>query len=129
EGGDNVGLLLPGVDQPLRQTYLDELKALARQLGITDRVAFSISRDDLPDAYAGSDLVLQLSTKPEAFGRTALEALAMHRPVLGFAHGGVGDLLRELYPAGAVATGDESALLATAHRLLREAPAVPVFSG
>ena len=129
EAGDDVGLLLAGVDQPLRQAYLDELKSLARQLGIGDRVAFSMTRDDLRDAYAGSDLVLQLSTQPEAFGRTALEALAMRRPLVGFAHGGVGDLLTALYPAGAVPAGDETALLSTASRLLHDAPAVPGFDG
>ena len=129
EAGDNVGLLLAGVDQPSRQTYLAELKALSRQLGVSDRVVFSVSRDDLPACYAASDLVLQLSTKPEAFGRTALEALAMQRPVLGFAHGGVGDLLAALYPAGAVAAGDEQALLVTARKLLQSPPPVSTFDG
>ena len=129
EGDDNVGLLLAGVDQATRQPYLDELKALSRQLGIEDRVAFSVSRDDLPDAYAASDLVLQLSTKPEAFGRTALEALAMQRPVVGFAHGGVGDLLAALYPAGTVPVGDEQALLVKARKLLQAPTPVAAFEG
>lgn len=129
EAGDNVGLLLAGVDQPSRQAYLDELKALSRQLGISDRVAFSPTRDDLPAAYANSDLVLQLSVKPEAFGRTALEALAMQRPVVGFAHGGVGDLLAALYPAGKVTACDEQALLVTTKKLLQHAPPVSLFNG
>ena len=50
--------------------------------------------------------VLQLSRKPEAFGRTVLEALSLCRPVLGYAHGGVGELLAELYPEGRSPPGD-----------------------
>jgi glycosyltransferase involved in cell wall biosynthesis len=35
-------------------------------------------------------------------GRTVLEALAVGRPVVGWDHGGVGELLRQLFPQGAV---------------------------
>ena len=48
----------------------------------------------IAEAYAASDLVLQVSRKPEAFGRTVIEALSVGRPVLGWDHGGVGELLR-----------------------------------
>ena len=44
--------------------------------------------------------MLQLSRKPEAFGRTVVEALSVGRPVLGWAHGGVGELLRAAAAAG-----------------------------
>lgn len=79
----------------------------------------------IADAYAASDLILQLSRKPEAFGRTVLEALSVGRPVLGWDHGGVGELLRELQPAGAVAAFDPQALAAGALDLLRDPPAPP----
>jgi len=76
-------------------------------------------------AYAACDLVLQLSRKPEAFGRTVVEALAVGRPVLGWAHGGVGELLAELQPAGAVAPFDASQLAARARALLAAPPSPP----
>src|SRR5690606_38409193 len=69
-----------------------------------------------------SDLVLQLSRKPEAFGRTVIEALSAGRPVLGWAHGGVGELLSTLQPAGAVAPFDADALAVAAARLLADPP-------
>ena len=65
----------------------------AAALGIAGAVAFTAPTDAIARAYAASDLVLQLSRKPEAFGRTVVEALSVGRPVLGWAHGGVGDLL------------------------------------
>jgi glycosyltransferase involved in cell wall biosynthesis len=47
-------------------------------------------RSDVQAIYSLSHVVLQLSSKPEAFGRTVIEALQLGVPVLGFAHGGVG---------------------------------------
>ena len=42
-----------------------------------------------------SDLVISCSKKPEAFGRTILEAQAMGRPVIAFNHGGSVELIKE----------------------------------
>jgi len=80
---------------------------------------------DMPTAYAASDLVLQLSRKPEAFGRTVIEALSIGRPVLGWDHGGVGELLRELQPEGAVLPFDATALRECAQALLANPPTPP----
>ncbi len=127
--GVDARLLLLGADEPDRQRYLAGLRAQARRAGVEDRMAITPPRADVADVYAISDLVLQLSSKPEAFGRTVIEALHMGVPVLGFEHGGVGELLRELYPAGAVPLGDSAALLQAAQSLLEAAPAVAEFQG
>ena len=50
---------------------------------------------DLPSYLMLSDLVLSCSTKPEAFGRTVLEAQAMGKPVVAFNHGGSVELIKE----------------------------------
>jgi glycosyltransferase involved in cell wall biosynthesis len=76
------------------------------------------------DVFAVSDLVLQLSNKPESFGRTVIEALSLCRPVLGYAHGGAGELLAELYPAGRVPAGDIDKLVVRAAELLGRAPPI-----
>ncbi|MDR1076005.1 MAG: glycosyltransferase [Xanthomonadaceae bacterium] len=122
--GTMARLWLPGSREPGREAYLDELEAEARRLGIADAVMFSAPTAQIAQAYAASDLVLQLSRKPEAFGRTVVEALAVGRPVLGWAHGGVGELLGELQPPGAVPPFDEEALVRTARALL-DAPPLP----
>jgi glycosyltransferase involved in cell wall biosynthesis len=118
-------LLLLGADEPGREAYLEELRQLVRDRGLEDKVAISPARSDVRDVYAMSDLVLQLSNKPESFGRTVVEALALCRPVLGYAHGGVGELLAELYPAGRVPPGDRQRLVERAAELLRFAPPIP----
>jgi glycosyltransferase involved in cell wall biosynthesis len=122
--GIEARLLLLGVVEPGREAYVAELQELIRLRGVTSQVVLSPPRDDIRDIYALSALVLQLSNKPETFGRTVIEALSLCRPVLGYAHGGVGELLAELYPAGRVPLGDRERLVERAAELLRVAPPI-----
>ncbi len=126
EDGSDARLWLPGARQPGRDAYLQELEAQARQLGIANVLAITAPTSEIAQAYAASDLVLQLSRKPEAFGRTVLEALSVGRPLLGWNHGGVGELLQQWQPSGAVAPFDATALTACAQSLLARPPAPPV---
>jgi glycosyltransferase involved in cell wall biosynthesis len=123
--GIDTRLLLLGVIEPGREAYVRELRDLIKGRGIADQVVLAPPRDDVRDIYAMSSLILQLSNKPEAFGRTVVEALSLCRPVLGYAHGGVGELLAELYPAGRVPPGDRERLVERAAELLRVAPPIP----
>ena len=122
--GIEARLLLLGVVEPGREDYLAELHKLIRLRGVTSQVVLTPSRSDVRDIYATSALVLQLSNKPESFGRTVIEALSLCRPVLGYAHGGVGELLAELYPSGRVPPGDRERLVERAAELLRVAPPI-----
>jgi glycosyltransferase involved in cell wall biosynthesis len=54
-----------------------------------------------------SDAVVSTSIKPpESFGRTVLEAIKLGQPTLGYDHGGVGEVLGRIYPAGRVPLED-----------------------
>jgi glycosyltransferase involved in cell wall biosynthesis len=123
--GQDARLWLPGAREPGRERYLAELERAAGSLGVAQAVAFSPPTDAIARAYAASDLVLQLSRKPEAFGRTVIEALSVGRPVLGWAHGGVGELLARSQPEGLVAPFDIDALHAAASALLARPPVPP----
>lgn len=116
--GCDARLWLPGARERGREAYIAELEGIAAGHGIADAVAFTEPTDAIARAYAASDLVLQLSRKPEAFGRTVIEALSVGRPVLGWAHGGVGELLAQLQPAGAVPPFDPERLFQGARELL-----------
>ncbi|RDS80638.1 glycosyltransferase [Dyella psychrodurans] len=122
--GIETRLLLLGVIEPGREAYISELGDLIKARGIASQVVMTQPREDVRDIYAMSALILQLSNKPEAFGRTVVEALSLCRPVLGYAHGGVGELLAELYPAGRVPPGDRERLVERAAELLRVAPPI-----
>jgi glycosyltransferase involved in cell wall biosynthesis len=127
--GMDCRLFLLGARQPGREDYVAEIERLARERGVEAQVAISAPRKDVRDVLAISALVLQLSHQPEAFGRTVLEALSLCRPVLGYAHGGVGELLAELYPDGRVAPNDMTRLVERAAELLRVAPPIAPLSG
>lgn len=118
-------LELPGSREPGRERYIAELEARARALGIADAVRFLPPREDMAAAYRNCDMVLQLSTQPEAFGRTVVEALACGRPVVGWDLGGVGESLRRYFPAGRVPPGDHAALRDTTLSLLAVPASIP----
>jgi glycosyltransferase involved in cell wall biosynthesis len=120
--GIDARLWLLGTREAGREAYVAELETLAMARGVAAQLTISPPRSDVADAYALSDLVLQLSERPEAFGRTVLEALSVGRPVLGWDHGGVGEQLHAHFPSGAVAVGDHVALADVAAGLLRAAP-------
>ncbi|SFS17682.1 Glycosyltransferase involved in cell wall bisynthesis [Dyella sp. OK004] len=125
--GIDARLLLLGVIEPGREAYVAELRELIQARGVESQVVLTPPRNDVRDIYAISALILQLSNKPESFGRTVIEALSLCRPVLGYAHGGVGELLAELYPAGRVPVGDRERLVERAAELLRVAPPIPML--
>ena len=100
--GVPVHALLAGGVHPRRQAYWQHVQARIAELGLDDDVTWLGPRRDLREILSISDVVLSLTRKPESFGRTVSEALALGRPVLGYDHGGVGEQLASFYPAGRV---------------------------
>lgn len=105
----NLKGLVVGGEDPRRGNYAQEVYKKTRELGLADIVTFAGHRSDIRDIYAVSNVVMSLSRKPESFGRTVLEPLSMGTPVVGFAHGGVAEILAELFPEGAVPVNDLTA--------------------
>ncbi len=91
---ENFKLVIIG-DVQGRVKYKYELIKLTSSLKIENKVIFIDHTRDLPSYLMLSDLVLSCSTKPEAFGRTVLEAQAMGRPVIAFNHGGSIELIKD----------------------------------
>lgn len=124
--GVPVQALIVGGAHPRKRRFLGEIEAEIRQRGLAGDVTLVGQRSDLREIMAVSDVVLSLSTDPEAFGRVSLEALTLGRPVLGYAHGGVGEQLAAMYPAGAVPLGNLDAAVMTLSLWYRQgAPEVP----
>ena len=116
-----VHAIVVGGEDRRRGRYLREVHAAAEGLPIV----FTGHRDDVREIVAASDLVLSLSSKPESFGRAALEALSLGVPVIGYDHGGVGEILAEVYPSGRVPPGDLEALEARVRATLAAPAPVP----
>ncbi len=121
-GGLPAHGLVVGDTHPKKRAYLDELRASVAARGLGEDVSFLGHRGDLREIMAVSDLVLSLSQQPESFGRTVVEALSLGRRFVGYDHGGVGEQLRAIFPAGCVRLGDTEGLLAATRRVLAERP-------
>ncbi|MBB4658597.1 glycosyltransferase family 4 protein [Parvularcula dongshanensis] len=87
ERGLTLRLALLGSPQG-HEDYERMLNATIEQAGLSDAVVMPGEWDDMPAAYAWADVAVSASTRPEAFGRVALEAMAMARPVVATDHGG-----------------------------------------
>ncbi len=89
-------VLVVGGPQKNQEHVMDDLHALAAELGVSDRVHFVGSQRKIPEIAALSNVVCSCNTKkPESFGRTVAEALAMNTPVIAAKHGGVLDIIRD----------------------------------
>lgn len=118
------GLIVGGASAS-KQRYLHKLRYRVRSLGLEADISFTGQRDDLKNILAVSSLVLSLSTQPESFGRTTLEALRLGVPTAGFDHGGVGEILRAVYPAGLLPMDRLDETCQRIAQLLQQPHAVP----
>lgn len=124
QGRDVMGLIVGG-DDPKKSAYAKELYEAVSQYGLDSRIVFVGHRADMREIYSLSTVVMSLSEKPESFGRTVLEPLAMGVPVVAWDQGGVGEIMARLFSAGAVPKNNLDALAqAVTKVLLGEAPPV-----
>ncbi|MCC7049956.1 MAG: glycosyltransferase family 4 protein [Alphaproteobacteria bacterium] len=86
-GKRDLRCLLVGSDQG-RGAYRRELEQRIAAHGLETVVHLIDECGDMPAALKLADLVVSASTDPEAFGRVAVEAQAMGRPVVATRHGG-----------------------------------------
>jgi glycosyltransferase involved in cell wall biosynthesis len=98
--GLNVHGLIAGGTDPGKDAYLKELKQLINDHHLNEHFTFLGQRNDLREIMSISNIVLSLAKTPEAFGRTALEALSLGVPVIAYDHGGAAEVLSEMFPEG-----------------------------
>lgn len=87
-------MIVGGVREDKRALFA-QLQRLVTELGLGEVVRFAGSHDRMAEVYAASDLVVSCSKKPESFGRTLVEAMALGTPVAATRHGGALEIVRE----------------------------------
>jgi glycosyltransferase involved in cell wall biosynthesis len=102
--------LIAGGPHRRKAAYLAELKEKTRAFGLENEITFLGHRNDVKEIMSISDIVLSLAKEPEAFGRTALEALCLGKPVIAYNHGGAAEILANMYPYGCVTPNDSVAI-------------------
>lgn len=110
KSGVPVHGLLAGGPHPRKRRFFQELKDRVAAMNLEGHIHFLGHRNDLREIMAVSNIVMSLSTDPEAFGRVTLEALSLGIPVIGYNHGGVAEQLARILPDGAVPVGDKQAV-------------------
>ena len=85
--GKDAIFILAGPDQG-RESYSLELAKMADDFGLAGRVRLVGDITDMPAAYMVANIVVAPSIEAEAFGRIAVEAQAMGRPIIAADHGG-----------------------------------------
>jgi glycosyltransferase involved in cell wall biosynthesis len=116
-----LGLVVGGVRKD-KERYFESLQRLVESLGLAGHVRFTGSQSCMAEIYAMSRVVVSSSRKPESFGRTAAEALAMNVPVVATWHGGILDIVLDgetgyLFPPGDAAALASGILSCRLHRL------------
>jgi len=74
--------IVGGAQRPSESSYLDDLKTLADQLGIANRIRFVGQRDDVDQLLAAADIFCQPNAEGEPFGIVFIEALHAGLPVI-----------------------------------------------
>ena len=108
-GRQDIICLLVGDDQG-RTGYRQELEGMVRKFDLERVVRFAGNCSDMAAAYMLADVVVSASTDPEAFGRVAVEAQAMGRPVIATDHGGARETVQPGKTGWLVKPGDIHAL-------------------
>lgn len=101
--------------------YRRELEKKIAQLGLEGQTRIVTDCPDLPAAYMLATVVTCPSLVPEGFGRTAIEAEAMGRPVIAARNGGLAETLVDGQTGWLVAPDNATELA----RALEEALSLP----
>jgi glycosyltransferase involved in cell wall biosynthesis len=75
------------------ETYFDELRRSIEEGGLSEVVAFTGERTDVPEIFSASDIAVHASVKPEPGGMVVLEAMSFGAPIVCANKGGLLDFL------------------------------------
>jgi glycosyltransferase involved in cell wall biosynthesis len=103
-GYDAFYAVILGSDQG-RELYKKKLIRLVEKYRLSKQIRFIDHCKDMALAYKVSDIIVSASTEPEAFGRVAVEAQSMEKPIIASNIGGSNETIIDektgfLYEAG-----------------------------
>ena len=113
--------VLIGSPFPGNESHGTALVALARELGIEDRVVFTGDVADIRAAYAALDVSVLPSEQPEPFGGVVIESMAAGKAVIGTRIGGTCEQIADGESGVLVTPGDPHSLSIAMGRLLGDA--------
>ncbi len=86
-------VILGDTPQDMRPDHLEECRSLVRELGLTSQVRFIGFRPDVKSYVADFDVSVVPSIYEDPLPRAVMESMAMSKPVVAFAVGGIGEMI------------------------------------
>jgi glycosyltransferase involved in cell wall biosynthesis len=114
----DMRVVIVGETSPDNPQYADQLRALARRLGVGDRTVFTGRRSDIP-ALLRTFTVSVLPSLSEGLSNVLLESMAAGVPVVATTVGDAADVVTESKTGLLVPPGDPQAIAAAVARVLR----------
>ena len=108
-GYESFNAVILGSDQG-RDIYTKKIKRLAEQYRLTSQLKFIEHCKNMPLAYKISDIVVSASVEPEAFGRVAVEAQSMEKPIIASDIGGSNETISDNVTGFLFQSGNAEAL-------------------
>lgn len=115
---DSFLCLLVG-DNKDHNKYTRRLYEKMKKLGIIENIKMVNHTQDMPAIYSLADIVVSASTRPEAFGRVAIEAQAMERLLVATNHGGSCETVIDGKTGWLVESGNVEELAETLKKLIK----------
>lgn len=112
-------LVVGGEPFGVGDNYPQRLRCLAAELNLADRVAFTGHLNEVRPALAAMDVFVHPGD-PEPFGLVNVEAMAMGKPVVAFAHGALPEIVLNMETGLLVTPEDEATLAEAILTLLRD---------
>lgn len=86
-------VILGDTPEDIRPDHLAECRAAARSLGLDDVVTFTGFRADVRPYVGDFDVAVVPSVYEDPMPRAVMEAMAMSKPVIAFARGGIDEMI------------------------------------
>jgi glycosyltransferase involved in cell wall biosynthesis len=88
-------IVLGDTPQDMRPDHLEECRTLVRELSLTDQVQFIGFRPDVRPYVTDFDVSVVPSIYEDPLPRAVMESMAMSKPVVAFAMGGIGEMIED----------------------------------
>ncbi len=98
------------------------LRAMVQERQLTDHVHFAGFRDDIPEVMAAMDLIVAPSRRVESSPGAVKEGMAMCKPVIAAAVGGVQEIIDDRVDGWIIPREDASALQTALEHLINDPP-------
>ncbi|MBO1530751.1 glycosyltransferase [Psychrobacter sp. F1192] len=107
----NIHAIIMDEDLRYGDVAHEDFRQRTNTLGLSERITYvGQKRNDMREWLSAANIVLALANQPESIGITALQAIHLGTPVVGWDQAAFSEILQPLYPQGLVKKYNAKAL-------------------